>query len=208
MSVNIRYPNITALTDKEKLIQIKSYLHQLVDDLNYALSLSGTSGSGQTYEVQGGEISYYELKSLIMRETQAISSMLDDYVSKTELGVALEQAKQLETGSGNGWVYKKWSDGSYEMFGSFVVETTASGGEYGSMFCSNVFTIPTPFSIDSAVVSGSAEGYFMVANGDRAAVDAENNISFILLRPITFDSGMGIKVQLHVTGICNTGGTD
>lgn len=36
--INIRLPNITAATEKEQIMQIKSYLHQLVGDLNWALS--------------------------------------------------------------------------------------------------------------------------------------------------------------------------
>ena len=31
--INIRLPNITAQTDREQLMQVKSYLHQLVQEL-------------------------------------------------------------------------------------------------------------------------------------------------------------------------------
>ena len=99
MSVNIRYPNITALKEKEQISQIKSYLHQLVDQLNNELPTLGaddgsaqTTGtkSTQTYEVQGGELSYYELRSLIVQELQKVETMIED----------LEQAK--ENGEFNG----------------------------------------------------------------------------------------------------------
>lgn len=36
---NIRYPNITGKTEAEQLAQIKSFLIQLVDQLNWALSV-------------------------------------------------------------------------------------------------------------------------------------------------------------------------
>lgn len=36
---NIRYPNITGKTEAEQLAQMKSYLIQLVDQLNWALSV-------------------------------------------------------------------------------------------------------------------------------------------------------------------------
>lgn len=42
MSVNFRYPNITGGSDKEQLEQMKRYLRQLVDQLNYAFSLIRT----------------------------------------------------------------------------------------------------------------------------------------------------------------------
>ena len=32
--INIRLPNITAGTEREQLIQVKSYLHQLAQELN------------------------------------------------------------------------------------------------------------------------------------------------------------------------------
>lgn len=92
MSVNIRYPNITALKEKEQIAQIKSYLHQLVDQLNNELPTLATGDSSaqttgtkstSTYEVQGGELSYYELRSLIVQELQKVETMLED----------LEQAK-------------------------------------------------------------------------------------------------------------------
>ena len=39
MTPQIRYPNITAKTTEEQIVQIKSYLHQLVDQLNWELSV-------------------------------------------------------------------------------------------------------------------------------------------------------------------------
>lgn len=37
--MNIRYPNITGVTPEEQVAQMRSYLHQLVDQLNWALSV-------------------------------------------------------------------------------------------------------------------------------------------------------------------------
>ena len=42
MNMNFRYPNITGGSDKEQLEQIKRYLRQLVDQLNYAFSVIRT----------------------------------------------------------------------------------------------------------------------------------------------------------------------
>lgn len=97
MSVNIRYPQITAQTDREQLAQVKSYLHQLVDQLNYALPTLGT-GSGQTqagtaagtssktYQVQGDDLSYYELRSLIAQELDKVEVLIDEIEKKVESG--------------------------------------------------------------------------------------------------------------------------
>lgn len=45
MSVNFRYPNITGRTEREQIDQMKSYLHQMVEQLNYAMQ--NQSGTGQ-----------------------------------------------------------------------------------------------------------------------------------------------------------------
>ena len=108
MSINIRYPSITALSEKEQLAQVKSYLHQLVDQLNYALPTLGT-GDGQkkenTYEVQGSEVSYYEFRSLIAQEIQKIENLIDkvkapvkgvDYFTESEIkSVAKDAAGRI-----------------------------------------------------------------------------------------------------------------
>ena len=109
MSVNIRYPNITAQSEKEQLTQIKSYLHQLVEQLNYALPTIG-SGDGSTqsadtkststYDVQGAEMSYYELRSLIILQLQEVKRLFGQLSQKIESEVdeivheALTQAKE------------------------------------------------------------------------------------------------------------------
>lgn len=93
MSINIRYPNISGFTEREQITQIKSYLHQLVEQLNYALPNIGSgdssaqSATSQAVEVHGAEISYYELRSLIMQELQEVQQLVDSlgagYVKKS-----------------------------------------------------------------------------------------------------------------------------
>ena len=83
MSVNLRYPSITGSTEKEQLTQIKSYLHQLVEQLNYALPTAG-SASSQSYQVQGAEVSYYELRSLIIQELQQVEKLFDQLSQKMQ----------------------------------------------------------------------------------------------------------------------------
>lgn len=268
MSVDIRYPNITGLSEKEQLAQIKSYLYQLVDQLNYALPNLG--GSTQTYNVQGSEVSYYELRSLIISTTGELrdqyeklyKSLETDYTSKEEfqdnaevvdaklralgdladsLAAEDEAIKQSindlsavvnairatadglvtkveeledsiksiadfvsEVGTSGGWTYKKWQGGTCELIGTFSLTTTSSTA-VGSMFCSEEFLVPTPFAIDTAVVSGSADGAFMITNG---GVNGGNNISFALLRPEAFGAETNVVVNLYVVGTYNPGGIE
>lgn len=48
MSIDIRFPNITAPTDAGKLQQLQSYMHQLVQQLNWALNNIGSISSTPT----------------------------------------------------------------------------------------------------------------------------------------------------------------
>ena len=54
MSGNIRYPNINGLTEREQLAQIKSFLHQLVDQLNYKLSFVPDGETAKNSEADPG----------------------------------------------------------------------------------------------------------------------------------------------------------
>ena len=85
MSVNFRYPNISAATEREQLAQIKSYLHQLVEQLNYALPSVGEGSAGsQTYTVQGAEMSYYDLRSLILQELHEVQTTFEQLSARFE----------------------------------------------------------------------------------------------------------------------------
>lgn len=82
MSTNLRYPNITAASEREQIAQIKNYLYQLVDQLNYALPAGG--GTAQTVNVQGVEMSYYDLRTLILQEVQEVQATFDELSKKFE----------------------------------------------------------------------------------------------------------------------------
>lgn len=42
MTPKLRYPNITGRTPEEQIDQLKRYLYQLIDDLNFVLSTMNT----------------------------------------------------------------------------------------------------------------------------------------------------------------------
>lgn len=104
MSINLRYPNITGLSEREQLSQMKSYLHQLVEQLNYALPLSASEGASSV-NVQGGELSFYELRSLIIQQLQEVETrfnqlsqkMQSEYVKDDELDEKMGNLDELDT---------------------------------------------------------------------------------------------------------------
>ena len=107
----IRYPNIIGKTDAQKLEQIKSYLHQLTDDLNFHLdkvesSASNASGYPSTtneaakpQKKTDTESTFNDIKALIIKSAdiinayyQEISARLEGvYVSESDFGIYAEQ---------------------------------------------------------------------------------------------------------------------
>ena len=107
---NIRLPNINAATEKEQLIQVKSYLHQLVQELNWALSTieSGTGTEVKKTETSGAvtkqemTTSFNNLKALIIKSSETVmaySQAAEEryeslYVAQSDFGTYTEQASQ------------------------------------------------------------------------------------------------------------------
>lgn len=131
MSINIRYPNITGLSDREQLTQIKSFLHQLVEQLNIELLTLGSGGSSQgagTYDVQGGDLSYYELRSLIIQELQRVQTRFDELEQNfdTKVGTAVETALAEAKASGE-FDGEDGTSATHTWEGTVLTITSASG---------------------------------------------------------------------------------
>ena len=111
--INIRLPNITAATEKEQLLQVKSYLHQLVGELNWALSSIESGGnkpaeagkkqsSGSAVTKEELTTSYNELRSLIIKSANTASAYAEAaeeiynsrYVAQSDFGTYMEEAEQ------------------------------------------------------------------------------------------------------------------
>ena len=109
--INIRLPNITATTEREQLIQVKSYLHQLVSELNWALTSveSGNNAQVQNKTASGNAVtkdelstSFNELKSLIIKSSTAVMAYSEAaeerykslYVAQSDFGTYTEDAQQ------------------------------------------------------------------------------------------------------------------
>ena len=108
---NIRLPNITAATEREQLLQVKSYLHQLAQELNWALSTieSGNgaantgamkTSSGNTVTKEEMKTSYNELKALIIKSANTVSAYSEAaedrynslYVAQSDFGTYKQAA--------------------------------------------------------------------------------------------------------------------
>lgn len=101
----------------------------------------------------------------------------------------------IEQGTSGGWTYKKWKSGTYEMFGEFEVAPGTSTLN-GSVYRTGSIAIDAPFTINSAMVSGTAVGFYWISNGGTSGSNAIN-IRIISDKTI---SAATVTVRLHVVG--------
>lgn len=112
MSINIRFPNITARSEAEQLQQVKSYLHQLAEQLNWALSAVVTGNATDTTQSvvksSGNSsdptdaTSFNDLKALIVKSSSQVESyyakvntkLESMYVAQSDFGTYAEETSQ------------------------------------------------------------------------------------------------------------------
>ena len=112
MTIDLRYPNITGKTDAEQLTQVKGYLHQLVEQLNWALNVADSYQSGNTsapvvvnkqnITPQEAEDTFNSIKALIIKsadsvkayETTIFSDFNGKYFAESDFGTYLEETRR------------------------------------------------------------------------------------------------------------------
>lgn len=145
MSMNIRFPNITGVSEAEQIAQIKSYLYQLVEQLNWMLPTiemgAGQSGASRTGPAFG-DISaetFYELKSLLIQSSDTLNAYYDkinaklegQYVSQADFGGYKQEIVQHFADLGSQYVaqtafdtFKQENDGVISGLDSKYVSRT------------------------------------------------------------------------------------
>lgn len=109
MSLGIRLPNITATTDRGQLEQIRSYLYQMAEQLNWALnnveqsvteaSQKASDSSEKKNPAEQAQATFAQIKSLIIKSadiveayTEKISKRLEGvYVAQSDFGIYAQQ---------------------------------------------------------------------------------------------------------------------
>jgi hypothetical protein len=112
MSTNIRLPNINAKTEAGQLLQVKSYLLQLAEQLNFALqdveskavantpkNAASSSTSNTEKEAQSA---FTTIKALIIKSADIVNAYYDEinkrlegvYVAESDFGVYAAQTSQ------------------------------------------------------------------------------------------------------------------
>lgn len=108
--MDLRYPKITGTSEAAQLVQLKSYLHQLVDQLNMALKDMG-GGAAESYadaikkaadaakKNSDPVASFNSVKALIIKSADIVAAYYDEisyrltgmYVAKSDFGDYTEQ---------------------------------------------------------------------------------------------------------------------
>jgi len=112
MSIDIRFPKITAMSEAGKLEQLQSYLHQLVEQLNWALANVQTLPMEeeikkviqQEVKQQDGspQATFNSIKSLIIKSADIVSAYEErisrelegKYVAASDFGIFKEDTLQ------------------------------------------------------------------------------------------------------------------
>ena len=127
------------------------------------------------------------------------SEWLRSVVTTSDTGDVVTEAGTFDAGIGT-WYYKKWSSGTYEMFGYFDVtatESTLRSG--GSVYRTNSIGIKAPFKIASACVSGTALGHYWLSNGGIS--EDHGSVAIRLISDKAISTTESVNIRLSVMGI-------
>lgn len=113
MNVDLRFPNITATNPSGQMAQMQSYMHQLVQQLNWALNTIGDAQSGNTSNVvinkpsedvspKEAEDTFNSIKALIIKSADIVkayeetikSDFEGEYFADSDFGSYLEQTSR------------------------------------------------------------------------------------------------------------------
>jgi hypothetical protein len=116
MGLELRLPNITGTTEKEQLIQIKSYLYQLAQQLQWGLNTIETPSVSQQVinktsqkvivqnKEEDVEATFNSLKALIIKSADIVDAYYDEistrlegvYVAQSDFGTYTVKTETLE----------------------------------------------------------------------------------------------------------------
>lgn len=115
MGLELRLPNITGLTEREQLTQIKSYLYQLVGQLQWSLNNLETTTSTAVVNAPksasmpssqtDSKVAFDSIKSLIIKSAEIVdayyeeinSRLVGEYVAQSDFGEFSEHTEQAIT---------------------------------------------------------------------------------------------------------------
>lgn len=172
--IDIRQPNITAKTETEQLLQMRSYLYQLSQQLQWAFSTIRTevrTDSTTAASVQGNKQvsdpakTFAELKNLIIKSADIVDAYYSEingrlekiYVAQSDFGTYKEQA---------GLDIRQNADGVSQLFDNYREISTSVGtiSNNQTVISENVSNLTNDQKALSDTVSGLGEGQKALEN--------------------------------------------
>lgn len=118
MAIELRLPSISG-SDKEQLTQIRSYLYQIIPQLEFAINNINSSGSAaqtpiaasripsKTTSGESAQSSFNAIKSLIIKSADIVNAYYEEinkklagvYVAQSDFGTYTEETAQTITGN-------------------------------------------------------------------------------------------------------------
>ncbi len=128
--------------------------------------------------------------------------MCDDTTGNIYIGGTTAKNKisgwVCESDTVNDWTYRKYSDGTFDAWGTFTVTPTSSTAS-GNIYYSNAISVNLPFtaSSGSVIVTGSVGSqYAWLVNTSSAST----TVSFRIARGAAISTSTALSVRLHVFG--------
>lgn len=173
MSTNIRYPHITGTNEAEQIAQIKSFLIQLVEQLNWMLPMI-EAGNGQAGASSAnpsfGDISaetFYELKSLLIKSSDTLNAYYEKINAKLE-GQYVRQTDFDE--------HKQASDQSFADFDSYKQTVAQQFDDLGNQYVAQA-TFNSFKEENAGVIAGLDSKYVSQATYDAYTQEVSQNIA-------------------------------
>lgn len=114
MGIDIRFPNINGQTAEEQMAQMQSYIHQLVEQLNWAFNTVSNAQNGDTSNIaiekpreeispEEAEDTFNSIKALIIKSADIVKAYEDkmvetfngNYVAQSDFGTYLRDTKLI-----------------------------------------------------------------------------------------------------------------
>ena len=112
MGFDFRLPNITGVSEREQLVQIKNFLYQHIEQLQFALNSIGTPNTtvvvnpttrqGSSSQPASPEATFSSIKALIIKSADIVNAYYDvinnrlssEYVAQSDFGTFTQQSSQ------------------------------------------------------------------------------------------------------------------
>ena len=221
--IDLRLPNITGATEREQLQQIKSYLHQTVEQLNWALNNIDTQSNTAVVAptarslapAPSGSVSqsdpqatFSSIKSLIIKSAEIVDAYYDEinakleglYVAKSDFGTFVEETEANFEATSQGITQTYTSIQTLESAVGGIDTTVQTLGETVTLLDGTVTDLDTTVqTVDGKVDAVDGRVDTVVAEANTNLQEAREDILGNM-------ADLAVAVGGHTTGIAKVQG--